>query len=69
MTTLHIQIDADLCAASAMCQRIAPDIFLMPDDADTAIVLTPAVTDPGQIRLAQEARGACPTQAISTTEA
>jgi ferredoxin len=66
MTKLHIQIDADLCAASAMCQRIAPQTFRMPDDADTATVLIPVVTDPEQISLAHQARDACPTQAIAT---
>ena len=68
MAELHIRIDEEACAASAMCQRIAPPIFSMPDDADTAIVLIEAVDDPAQVALAQEAAKACPTGAIIIEE-
>jgi ferredoxin len=68
MTELHVSVDEDCCAASAMCKRIAPQIFDMPDDADTAIVLMEVVTDPAQIDLAREAQEACPTQAIEIEE-
>ncbi len=68
MTELHIRIDEDCCAASAMCQRIAPQIFSMPDDADTAILLMDVVSDPAQIALAREAEEACPTRAIDVEE-
>ena len=68
MTELHIRIDAEVCAASAMCQRIAPHVFSMPDDADTAIVLMDPVSDPAQMALALEAAKACPTAAIIIEE-
>ena len=51
-----------------MCQRIAPQIFSMPDDADTAIVLMGPVDDPAQMALAREAAEACPTGAIIIEE-
>ena len=57
-------VDDQLCAASAMCQRIAPTLFSMPDDRDTAVALKPRITDPDEVALAEEAAGACPTQAI-----
>lgn len=59
-----IAVDAELCAASAMCQSIAPGLLAMPDDADTAIVLRSPVTDPADVALAEEAADACPTRAI-----
>ena len=64
MESVEITVDKDLCAASAMCPRIAPLLFSLPDDADTAIVLQPKITDPEQIKLAEEAEAACPTMAI-----
>ena len=68
MSELRVRIDDDLCAASAMCQRIAPTIFDVPDDADWAQVLLPVLTDPDQIALAREAADACPTGAIIIEE-
>ncbi len=64
MTELRIRVDEELCAASAMCKRLAPQVFDLPDDADTAVVLQPTVTDPEVIVLVEEAEGACPTLAI-----
>jgi ferredoxin len=64
MSGIRIRVDEELCAASAMCKRLAPQIFDMPDDADTAVVLQPAIDDPELIELAEEAEGACPTLAI-----
>lgn len=68
MTQIKVTVDEQLCAASAMCQRIAPSIFEMPDDGDWAIVLTPVVSDDEQVRLAREAYEACPTMAIGLEE-
>jgi ferredoxin len=68
MTEIKVTIDEEACAASAMCKRIAPKIFDMPDDGDWAIVLTPVVSDDEQIRLAREAFEACPTMAIALEE-
>jgi ferredoxin len=63
----HISIDPDLCAASAMCKRIAPQLFDLPDDSDTAIVLQETVDDPELVTLAEEAESGCPTVAIVLT--
>ena len=64
----HITIDPELCAASAMCKRIAPQLFDLPDDADTAIVLQETVDDPELVALAAEAESGCPTLAIVLTQ-
>ena len=64
MGGLRVRIDADLCAASALCQRVAPEIFSVPDDADTALVLVDPVSDPSQIALVTDAAAGCPTGAI-----
>lgn len=66
--TLGISVDVELCAASGMCQRVAPQIFDLPDDADTAVVLQPLLSDPELIRLAEQAANECPTLAIVLTE-
>jgi ferredoxin len=68
MSGLDVSVDEELCAASAMCRRIAPKVFDLPDDADTAIVLMPYVSDPEQIGLSREAEESCPTQAILIAE-
>jgi ferredoxin len=62
--TVGVWIDPELCAASGMCRRIAPTVFDLPDDADTAVVLQETVSDPELIRLAEQAESECPTQAI-----
>jgi ferredoxin len=67
--SVNVSVDENLCAASAMCKRIAPQVFDLPDDADTAVVLQSTVTDPEQIKLAEEAEQACPTLAIQLERA
>jgi ferredoxin len=62
--SIRVSVDDELCAASAMCKRLAPQIFSLPDDADTAIVLQPTIDDPELIALAEETESACPTLAI-----
>jgi ferredoxin len=69
MTGIKVTVEEQLCAASAMCKRIAPSIFDLPDDADWAVVLTPVVSGDEQVKLAREAFDACPTQAIVLEEA
>lgn len=61
---VEIRIDEELCAASALCQRVAPQVFSMPDDEDTAVALQPTLTDPELIALAEQAADGCPTMAI-----
>jgi ferredoxin len=62
--SVSVSVDETLCAASAMCKRIAPQVFHLPDAADTAVVLQSPVTDPELIKLAEEAEQGCPTMAI-----
>jgi ferredoxin len=68
MTELEVSVDDELCAASALCKRIAPKVFDLPDDADTAVVLMPVVSDPEQVTLTRDAEESCPTQAILIAE-
>jgi ferredoxin len=68
MSELEVSVDDELCAASALCKRIAPRVFDLPDDADTAIVLMPVVSDPEQVALTRDAEESCPTQAIVLAE-
>jgi ferredoxin len=62
--SVSVSVDESLCAASAMCKRIAPQVFDLPEDADTAVVLQSPVTDPELIKLVEEAEQGCPTVAI-----
>ena len=62
--SVSVSVDETLCAASAMCKRIAPKVFALPEDADTAVVLESSLTDPELIALAEEAEQGCPTMAI-----
>lgn len=64
----RVKVDPQLCAASAMCTRIAPSILELPDGSDWAVVLQPTVSDADQIELAREAMEACPTGAITIEE-
>jgi ferredoxin len=64
MSGIEVRIDEELCAASALCKRLAPQIFDLPDDADTAIVLQPRIDDPELVQLAEEAESGCPALAI-----
>lgn len=68
MASLRARIDPELCAASALCQRVAPEIFSVPDDADTAVMLVDSVSDPAQIALIRDAAAGCPTGAIVIDE-
>jgi ferredoxin len=62
--TVDVTVDVELCVASGMCPQVAPQIFELLDDADTANVLQPTLTDPDLIALAEQAEMECPTQAI-----
>ena len=62
MTEIKVTVDEQLCAASAMCKRIAPRIFDLPDDARLGRVLHACVSDDEQVKLAREAFDACPTR-------
>jgi ferredoxin len=66
--SVKISVDPELCAASAMCPRVAPQLFALPDMADTAVVLQESVSDPELIKLAREAEAGCPTLAITVEE-
>lgn len=68
MAELHVRVDQELCAASAMCFHVASDVFSVPDDADWATVATPVVTDPAPAERVREAAEACPTGAIEVME-
>jgi ferredoxin len=60
-----VSVDQLFCAASGMCKKVAPQVFDLPDDSDSAVVLVNPVTDPEQVARAKEAEQSCPTAAIS----
>jgi ferredoxin len=61
---VRVSVDERLCAASAMCKRIAPQIFKLDEHDEIATVLMPTVSDPELIALAREAESNCPTLAV-----
>lgn len=60
----RITVDETRCAASTTCALVAPDLFEVPEGADTARVKTAIVDDPALIELAREAEESCPTLSI-----
>jgi ferredoxin len=64
MAACRITVDEGRCAASTTCVLVAPDLFELPPDGDTAHVKAALVDDPGLIELAREAEESCPTGAI-----
>jgi ferredoxin len=65
---VKLSVDEDLCAASALCTRIAPELFELPDDSYTAVVLRPEVSDDAALAAARDAVASCPAMAISLTD-
>ncbi len=62
VNTLKITIDRDLCIGAATCLAIAPEVFVLDNEAKAIILTTADSTDDATILDA--ARG-CPTSAIS----
>lgn len=65
---VRVSVDADSCVASALCKRLAPKMFDLPRNSETAVVLTPEVTAPADIALAWEAKDGCPGMAIDVED-
>jgi ferredoxin len=61
----RITVDETRCAASTTCALVAPDLFAVPDGADSAQVKVAVVDDPELIALAREAEESCPTLSIA----
>lgn len=64
---MSVVVDGARCAASGMCAQIAPRVFSLDHEGPTAHVITEALQDEDEIRLAQEAERACPTLAITVS--
>lgn len=61
---LRVVVDHDMCAASGFCARIAPEVFRLGDEDDSAVVLVGEV--PTELDSdVREAEAACPTAAIT----
>ena len=58
-----VYVDAELCAASAVCMRLAPDLFELDDFADTAAPLE-ALADAETLERVKAVASKCPTWAI-----
>ena len=66
---LRVTVDPAKCTASTTCLYAAPEIFELPDGADTAVVRIALLDDPALMELAREAEASCPTAAIELAEA
>jgi len=64
VATTRVSVDAPTCARTGFCVRSAPQIFALPDDAETAIVIHPTLDTPELRALADEAEATCPTAAV-----
>lgn len=58
---MRIERDEDRCALSALCTAMAPDVFLVNDDAQLDVSQH---CDESQRASVEQAAAACPTQAI-----
>lgn len=59
----ELYVDAELCAASAVCVRLAPELFLLDDFADTSAPVQ-AEIDAATLERVREVAKKCPTWAI-----
>ena len=58
---MKVYVDDNLCEGNARCIKLAPQVFALPDDSDTAVV----IGDPDAHREAvEEAIARCPRQAL-----
>ena len=62
-----VYVDAELCAASAVCMRLAPDLFELDDFAETAAPLE-GLADAETLERVKEVAAKCPTWAIRWRE-
>ncbi|EFQ82289.1 hypothetical protein HMPREF0063_12451 [Aeromicrobium marinum DSM 15272] len=62
-----VEVDFDLCESNALCEAMAPDVFVIDDD-DFLQVQDPTVTDENRPRV-ERAVAACPRAALSIVEA
>ena len=63
---MRVVVNFQLCEANALCVGIAPEVFEL-DDRDNLVILQEQPSDELRERL-EEARRACPRQAISIQE-
>ena len=64
---MRIEIDREKCCGFGNCVLLAPDLFDLDDQANLAVALVPAVTEP-QAAEVQRVINECPTLAISLVE-
>lgn len=57
----------DSCIDCDLCRETAPEVFRRDDDEGVSVVWNQPST-PKQLRLAEEARGNCPTETIQREE-
>ena len=64
---MRIVIEADLCDGHALCESIAPEVFVMGDDEKAH--LTDVEVTPDMMPAVREAALRCPCRAILVDEA
>lgn len=62
----RVEVDYDACESNALCEGLAPDMFLLDDD-DNLQIDDPTVTDENRTRV-ERAVAACPKSALSIAE-
>jgi ferredoxin len=62
----RVEVDYDICESNALCEAMAPDVFLL-DDNDDLQVADPTVTDENRERV-EQAVASCPKSALRIAE-
>ncbi|AXT84365.1 ferredoxin [Aeromicrobium sp. A1-2] len=62
----RVEVDYDACESNALCEALAPDMFMLDDD-DNLQVSDPKVTDENRTRV-EQAVAACPKTALRIVE-
>ncbi|MGI9084982.1 MAG: ferredoxin [Aeromicrobium sp.] len=62
----RVEVDYDACESNALCEAVAPDVFVLDDDDDLQVE-DPTVTDENRQRV-EQAVASCPKSALRIVE-
>lgn len=70
MTKIKVKVDKNLCLGCGTCVGVCPEVFKIGDDGKSVVNEQYAneINDPAIIERTNNAKIACPTQAIIVTE-
>ncbi|GII87558.1 hypothetical protein Ssi03_55480 [Sphaerisporangium siamense] len=66
-TTRRLSVETDVCEGNAVCARMAPDLFVLPDDVEVVTVVRQPDTAE-LVRRAEMAVRRCPKRALRYDE-